>query len=113
MSTAHATRLAKSIEFKDWAREIQRATDLDELVHVVRAYLACWSPDQLRGLPLDVGANALAESEDIVARAVIASQAELKYSGKPEDYALLREMALTFVAAACRLRYLKGLGGRL
>ena len=101
-----------SVRYGDWKGKIQMATDLDQLVRIVRAYLASWRPEQLRELPLEVGSTALADSEDIAARAVIAAQAELKAHNGGGANELLREMALTLAAAASRLRYLTAMRSR-
>ena len=106
---SQAKPLATSIAFEDWQRRIQMATDIDELTNVVRAYLRCWTPEQFNALPWDLGAPALCNSEDIVARAVIANRFELKFEGTEEQHRLVRQMALTLAAAATRLRFLKGL----
>ena len=96
-----------SIRYQDWKGPIQLATDVDQLVKLVRTYMTGWKPEQLKFLPWDLAAVAVSGSEAIVARAVLASQLELKFQGAPADYALLREMSLTFAAAANRLRYLQ------
>jgi len=97
----------ESIQFDDWRARIQMATDVDQLMRVVRAYLAAWRPEQLRQLPWDLAATALCNSEDIVSRAVIASRLELKLNAS--EHGPLREMSLTLAAAATRLRYLNSL----
>jgi hypothetical protein len=103
---------SRGICYEDWKDEIQRAPDLDQLVRIVGDYLATWRYDQLRCLPLEVSATALASSMDIAARAVIAAQAELKADARTEGRALLREMALTMMAAATRMRLLASLRSR-
>ena len=108
MATVHVLR-PQSIRYEDWKGPIQMAMDLDQLVAVVRAYMAAWRHEDLRLLPLEISATALPNSEAIVARAVMASQAELKWSGDADAYKVLREMALTLGAAAARLRYLHSL----
>lgn len=106
---AHAVR---SILFRDWQGRIQAASDLDQLVALVRAYLAEWRPSELSLMPVQVAATALASSEDIAARAVLAAQAELKLHHDEVSGPLLREMALTLMAAASRLRFLTALRTR-
>lgn len=102
-----------TILFEDWKNRIQMAADVDQLVRVVRAYLRTWKPEELGHLPYDLAAVALMDSEDIVARAVMASRAELKFNGTAVEYAFLREMTLTLVAAGTRLRFLKSFGSRV
>lgn len=96
-----------SIAFDEWRGRIDAAPDVDQLVWVVRAYLRAWQPDQLSRLPCDLAAVALHESDDILSRALLASRAELMGAGTLAEYAVLREMALTFAAAATRLRLLR------
>jgi len=106
MSIAQTARRPRSIRYEDWRGLIQMAMDLDQLVHVVREYLASWRYEQLRLLPPEVAATALPNSEAIVCRAVLASQAELKAREDDPGYRFLREMALTLGAASARLRHL-------
>jgi hypothetical protein len=101
-----------TVRYADWKGPIQMATDLDQLVRIVRAYLAGWRAEQLAVLPLTVGSTALSGSEDIAARAVLAAHAELKAHPTAPEGQLLREMALTMGAAASRLRYLTALRSR-
>lgn len=108
----HAPKLGASINFRDWQLRIQKAPDKPELLELIREYLAGWQPAELKMLPIDVASTAIERSEDIVARAVIATREELQYQGGEHGHRLLREMALTFGAAANRLRYLQALGGR-
>ena len=103
---------ASSILFDDWKARIQIATDIDEVMRVVRAYLANWTPEQLGHLPLLLASPLLQDTESLVARAVVASRAELMFEGPKVAHALLREMALTLAVAASRLRYLRSLSDR-
>lgn len=103
---------AASVRYADWKGQIQMATDLDQLVRIVRAYLAGWRADQLAVLPVAVGMIPLSGSEEIAARAVLAAHAELKAHPTSADGQLLREMALTMGAAASRLRYLTTMRSR-
>ena len=90
--------------------EAEKTDDyLDQLVALVRSYLAVWRYEDLRLLPEQVSASALPNSEAIVARAVLASQAELMWKGDEAAYKLVREMALTLGAASARLRHLHAL----
>jgi hypothetical protein len=98
---------APSITYDDWKDRIQKSEDVDQLVRVVRTYLLAWRPEQLEQLPNDLAATALVEAGDIIFRAGIASRVELGFSGTPAQHALLREMALTFAAAATKLRFLR------
>jgi hypothetical protein len=105
-------RATASVRYADWKGHIQMANDLDQLVRVVREYLAGWRAEQSAVLPLTLGSTALSGSEDIAARAVLAAHAELKAHPTAPEGQLLREMALTMGAAASRLRYLTALRSR-
>jgi hypothetical protein len=96
-----------SILFDEWRGRIEAAPDVEQLVGLVRAYLHAWPPEQLNRLPYDLAAVALPDSDDILSRALLASLAELKGGGSLAEYVVLREMALTFAAAATRLRLLR------
>lgn len=85
-----------------------KCTVLDQLMLVVSGYRSGWTPEQLSRPPVNV-AQLIASSEDLVARAVEASRAEVQFNGPADQYALLREMALTLTFAATRLRYLQAL----
>lgn len=100
---------AQSILFDDWKARMQMACDVDDVMRLVRAYLANWTPEQLGHMPVLLASPALPDSETLVARAVIASRAELMFDGPKVAHALLREMALTLAVAASRLRYLRSL----
>ena len=76
-------------------------------MQVTRGYLASWTAEDLRKLPWDVVATALVNADDIVARATLASRAELMSDGQGEANRYLREMALTMAAAATKLRRLR------
>ena|SRR5689334_17576680 len=107
MTEQQVKRKAPSILYEDWKDAIQAAQDVDMLVKLMRSYMKAWTPEDLRDLPWDLAALAIPNSEAIVARAVTASQSELKFTGSRREYALLRELSLTFAGAANRLRYLQ------
>ena len=98
----------KTIEFATWKFSIQTAMDLDQLMLVVSAYLSGWKREQLLELPLFL-ATPITSSEELMARAVDASRAELRFEGPDHVYKLLREMATTLAFAASRLRYLQAM----
>ena len=100
-------RFLPSIRFEDWKVRIVEAGDLPQLMQVARDYLASWSPEDLRMLPSDLAATALMNADDIVARATLASRAELMSDSRGEANRHLREMALTMAAAATKLRRLR------
>ena len=102
------TELRPTIAFERWRFSIQTALDLDQLILVVNGYLSGWTQEDKLRLPLAL-VGPLTSSEELMARSVEASRAEMGYTGPPENYPYLREMALTLSFAASRLRYLQAL----
>jgi len=105
--------LVGSTRFEDWKKLIQMAGDVDAVVRLARSYYCTWTPEQLDQLPWVVTANPPTTTQTIVACAVLASRAELNFTGTPEQHDLLRDMALTMAAAATRLRQLRSFGTRV
>jgi hypothetical protein len=97
----------RGIAYDSWRAEIDNATDIDQLVKVMRRYMACWMPFELNMLPTDLAATVVTGRDAIFARSVMASRAELAFSGSPEGHELLRQMARTFGAASARLSFLE------
>ena len=95
------------IRFEAWRGKIETAPSIDQLLRVVRLYLAGWPPEANRLLPSDLAASAQADTEAIYARAYVASRAELAMAVDDPGYVEAREMALTMSAAAARLRILE------
>src|SRR5215470_3718577 len=89
----------RGIAFEEWKADIARAGDYDQVVKLVRAYLGSWSPEQIAELPMDASAFAIESIDDITARAVLASRAEINAPPEAETR-LLRELALTLSAAS-------------
>jgi hypothetical protein len=98
---------SRGIAYDAWRDQIDAATDVDQVVKLMRQYLASWKEAELHLLPLDLAAPALTGRDAIFARSVTASRAELGYSGEPVAHAALREMSRTFGAAAARLSFLE------
>jgi hypothetical protein len=103
----HTDGPVRGIAFQSWRADIDMATDIDQLVRVMRGYMASWTPLELSLLPLDLAATVVTNREAIFARSVMASRAELSFKGSPEAHELLRQMARTFGAAAGRLSLLE------
>ena len=80
---------------------LERAPLQLRVVHLVRDYLQSWTPDQLGHLPLILASPNLDGSDTLVARAVIASRAELMFQGPQVAHALLREMEATPNSGQC------------
>jgi hypothetical protein len=102
------TELRPTIAFERWRFSIQTALDLDQLMLVVNGYLSGWTQEDNLRLPLAL-VGPVTSSEELMGRSVEASRAEMGYTGPPENYPYLREMALTLSFAASRLRYLQAL----
>jgi hypothetical protein len=102
-----ASGTAPTIRYREWQGAIDAATDVDQLVKLIRAYMAAWTPDQLNLLPWDLSKARIERIEAIVAHAVILSRVELKFQGNKVEHDLLTQMTLTFSAEANRLRRLQ------
>ena len=103
----HTDTPVRGSAFESWRVDIDSSTDIDQLVRVMRGYMACWTPLELGLLPTDLAATVVTGREAIFARSVMASRAELAFRGSPESHELLRQMARTFGAAAGRLSFLE------
>jgi hypothetical protein len=97
----------RGIGYETWRSEIDGATDIDQLVKVMRRYMASWMPLELNLLPTDLAATVITGRDAIFARSVMASRAELVFTGSPEAHEALRQMSRTFGAAAARLSFLE------
>lgn len=102
-----AAAATRGIAYDAWRDQIDAATDVDQVVKVVRLYLATWTTAELQLLPTDLAATALTGRDAIYARSVMASRAELAYRGEAASHAALRELSRTFGAAAARLSFLE------
>jgi hypothetical protein len=89
-----------------WRSHLREATNPASVLNIVRIYLAAWSPEQLAALPSDVGALAIPSVEALMARAFLASRAELQMARDDPAHPLLEEMSLTLAVAADRIRAL-------
>jgi hypothetical protein len=103
--------LPRSIAYSNWQAHIEMAPDLDQLMYVMRAYLAQWTPEDLRELPLDLGVTALSSSDELLDRAVIANRADLELTKVGWRNPQLAEIALAYASAAVRRGQLVALRG--
>lgn len=101
-----------SIRYASWRSRIEMASDLDRLSDTVRDYFAGWRYDELRELPPELTALAVAGAGDLAGSAVVATRLELKFEGDSRAGRLLREVACTLRAAASRFRALTTLRSR-
>jgi hypothetical protein len=103
----HISTPARGIGYQSWRADIDAATDIDQLVRVMRQYMASWMPLELNLLPTDLSATVVTGRDAIFARSVIAARAELAFTGPPEAHEALCQMSRTFGAAAARLSFLE------
>ena len=103
----HPDAPIRGIAFETWRADIDATTDIDQLVRVMRRYMASWMPLELNLLPTDLAATVVTGREAIFARSVMASRAELAFNGPSEAHELLRQMSRTVGAAAARLSFLE------
>jgi hypothetical protein len=93
-------------QFQRWRANILKANTRQEVMHVVRDYIACVLPSELLKLP-STSQSALAEAPtDIGGAAVTLLRDELRFSGDEETQALMHEMTQTFTAASARIAHL-------
>src|SRR5689334_1277516 len=97
---------APTVHFDDWKGRIQAASTPEQVVAIVREYVGTWPREQLDQLPWLLSAPVVEDFDAIIARAVIATRAELQFEGPASQHRLLREMAWTLAAAATRVRFL-------
>jgi hypothetical protein len=92
--------------FQLWKTRINMALEVDEVVRLVRSYLAIWAPDQLEQLPWILTSEPVRDSAGLASRAALALRAEANFDGPESARELLRELASTLTAAASRVRLL-------
>ena len=93
-------------QFQRWRANILKAKTRQEVLQVVRDYVACVLPSEILKLPL-TSQNAVADATaDIAGAAVTILRDELRFSGDEETQALMREMTQTFAAASARVAHL-------
>ena len=92
--------------FQRWRANILKAKTRQEVMQVMRDYIACVLPSELLKLPV-TSQNALADTPtDIAGVAVTLRRDELRFSGDEETAALMNEMTQTFTAASARIAHL-------
>ena len=93
-------------QFQRWRANILKANSRQEVMQVVRDYIACVLPSEMLKLPVG-SQNALADAPvDIAGAAVTLLRDELRFSGDEETQALMHEMTQTFTAASARIAHL-------
>ena len=94
--------------YKRWAAAITATQSVDELIGVVREYIATVVPSELALLPEECRAQRVKDVDDLAAMAVTFAKCELASDPADPAHGLLHEMALTLAAAQARLRVLRG-----
>ena len=104
-----ATRWEKaSAPKEDWRNLIATASHEEEVIELVRAHLARWSPEEIASLPEDCRPPRIRDAEDISRWAFeLASTHCSTQRMSPDDEALLERMLEYVTHAAVRLSELK------
>jgi hypothetical protein len=89
--------------FISWRTNILKARTRQEVLGVIRDYVACVLPSESSKLPQASQAAIADAASDIAGAAVTLLRDELRFSGDEETAELMREMAQTFTAASARL----------
>jgi hypothetical protein len=94
--------------YKRWAAGIAATQSVDDLLGLIREYIATITPSELSLLPEECRAHRLRDIDDLAEMAVTFAKCELATDPGAPAYGLLHEMALTFAAAQGRLRIIRG-----
>jgi hypothetical protein len=94
-------------QFERWRANIVKAGTRQEVLHVVRKYIACILPSELSKLPQSSQSAVNDATTDIAGAAVTLLRDELRFSGDEETAALMHEMTQTFTAASARVAHLE------
>ena len=93
-------------QFQRWRANILKAKTRQEVMQVVRDYIACVLPSELLKLPATSQAALADAPADVAGAAVTLRRDELRFSGDEESAALMNEMTQTFTAASARIAHL-------
>ena len=94
--------------FVRWKDSLLHAQTVNEVIRVMRDYIATLAPDDIGALP---GACQEAlQVDDIAGSALILLREELQFRGSPSIGALLHEVAHTYVAASNRIVVIQARG---
>lgn len=91
----------------DWRSVIMNAHTEEELVGIMRDWLACWSPEEIARLPVECRPGRVRDGEDIGHWAFQLTSCHLARGVAPEDEPLLLKMMLFVNEVAERLARLK------
>jgi hypothetical protein len=93
-------------QFERWRANIVKAGTRQEVLLVIRQYIACVLPSELSKLPQTSQRAVNDATTDIAGAAVTLLRDELRFSGDEETAALMHEMTQTFTAASARVAHL-------
>jgi hypothetical protein len=93
--------------FDRWRANIIKANTRQDVLQVIRQYIACVLPSELSKLPTTSQAAVNDATTDIAGAAVTLLRDELRFSGDEETAALMHEMTQTFTAASARVAHLE------
>ena len=93
-------------QFQRWRANILRAGTRQEVLQVVRDYIACVLPSELSKLPQTSQVAIADATADIAGAAVTLLRDELRFSGDEDTAGLMHEMTQTFTAASARVAHL-------
>ena len=94
-------------QFERWRANILKAGTRQEVLLVIRQYVACVLPSEISKLPLTSQSAVNDATADIAGAAVTLLRDELRYTGDEETAALMHEMTQTFTAASARVAHLE------
>lgn len=94
-------------QFERWRANIVKAGTRQEILLVIRQYVACVLPSELSKLPQTSQSAVRDAATDIAGAAVTLLRDELRFSGDEETAALMHEMTQTFTAASARVAHLE------
>ncbi len=84
-----------------WADRLNHASAVEEIINVVKDYLAQWTPEELANLPEACRPGRIADSDDITLCAFALVREQFK--AEDRDDAALARMATFFTGASRRL----------
>src|ERR1051326_7537376 len=89
--------------FIRWRTSIFLAKSRQEVIQLIRDYIACVLPSELLKMPA-TSQRAVAEATtDLAGAALTLRRDELQFQGDDETASLMNEMSQTFTAASARL----------
>ena len=94
----------------EWLAAVRRAATDDDLVEVMKRYVASRAPQDLMELPAACRPPIPRGNDDILESAVVLTREELKCESGSAQHAALRQMAAVFAEASLRLSRMIGHG---